>query len=182
MNFTGNLIIAPPSVRGNFWEKSTIFLTEQHNKGAVGLVLNKRSQMTIKEFALQHNVSLDVAGFVHIGGPVNVKAFTMLHSAEWKCSNTMRINDTFSISSSADILTNLAMGNCPARWRLFVGLCGWTPGQLENEIQGNPPFKHNHSWLVATADQDLVFDLDNQSQWTKAIDHSGNEFARSILA
>jgi ABC-2 type transport system permease protein len=137
--------------------------------------------ITVFGFIKGGNVSLDVAGFVHIGGPVNVKAFTMLHSAEWKCSNTMRINDTFSISSSADILTNLAMGNCPARWRLFVGLCGWTPGQLENEIQGNPPFKHNHSWLVATADQDLVFELDNQSQWTKAIDHSGNEFAQNVL-
>jgi putative transcriptional regulator len=182
MNLTGNLIISPPNVRGNFWEKTTIFLTEQHAKGAVGLVLNKRSQMTVKEFALQHNVNLDIGGFVHIGGPVNVKAFTMLHSSEWKCSNTMKINKDFSISSSADILTNLAMGNCPQHWRLFVGLCGWTTGQLENEIQGNPPFNHNQSWLIATADVELVFQHDSQNQWTKAIDHSGSEFARALLA
>lgn len=181
MNLAGNLIISPPNVRGNFWEKTTIFLTEHHPKGAVGLVLNKRSQMTIKEFALQHNVSLDVVGFVHIGGPVNVKAFTMLHSSEWRCTNTMKINNDFSISSSSDILTNLAMGNCPQRWRLFVGLCGWTTGQLENEIAGNPPYNHSQSWLIASANHDIVFEHDSQTQWTESIELAGAEFVQRIL-
>lgn len=181
MNLTGNLLIAPPKVRGNFWEKSTIFLTEHHGRGAVGLVLNKPSQMSVSEFASQHNVNLDVKGFVHVGGPVNVKAFTMLHSSEWSCANTLRVNEQFSLSSSADILTNLAMGNVPKRWRIFVGLCGWTADQLENELQGNPPYRHDSSWLIATANHELVFGLNSQTQWTESIEHSGSEFAQSIL-
>ena len=182
MNLAGNLLIAPPKVRGNFWQKTVIFLTEHHSRGAVGLVLNKRSQMSIKEFAEQNNVKLDTKGFIYVGGPVNVKALTMLHSPEWACSNTMRINEHFSLSSSADILTNLAMGNTPKQWRLFVGLCGWTPGQLENEIAGNPPYEHDKSWLVASSNSEMVFDLDKEDQWTESIEHSGSEFAQSLLA
>ena len=182
MNLTGNLLIAPPSVKGTFWQKTVIFITEHHARGAVGLVLNKPSQMPVKEFASQHNVSLDVEGFVNIGGPVNVKAFTMLHSSEWSCANTMRINDQFSLSSSGEILSKLAMGNCPKHWKLFVGLCGWTNGQLENEIKGNPPYKHSQSWLLASGNPGLVFDLDGQTQWTESIEHSGSELVQSILA
>ena len=182
MNLTGNLLIAPPNVRGNFWQKTVIFLTEHHKNGAVGLVLNKQSQMTITEFASQHNINLDIPGYIHVGGPVNVKALTMLHSSEWSCGNTMSINDKFSLSSSPDILTNLAMGNIPKVWRLFVGLCGWTSGQLENELHGNPPYNHNNSWLIASGSQQIIFELDSQTQWTEAIEHSGSEFAQSVLA
>jgi putative transcriptional regulator len=182
MDLTGNLIISPPNVRDSFWQKTVILLTEHHNKGAVGLMLNRISKMTIKEFAQQHDIALEVDGFVHVGGPVNVKAFTMLHTSEWSCSNTMKINEDFSLSSSYDILTNLAMGNCPRQWRLFVGLCGWTAGQLENEIKGTPPYRHANSWLVASSKPSLVFGFDNQTQWTESIEHSGSEFAQSILA
>jgi len=93
----------------------------------------------------------------------------------------MRINERFSLSSSGDILTNLAMGNVPKYWRIFVGLCGWTAGQLENELQGNPPYKHDTSWLIATANTEIVFGLNSQTQWTESIEHSGSEFAQSIL-
>jgi putative transcriptional regulator len=182
MNLTGNLLIAPPRVRGNFWEKSTIFLTEHHDNGAVGLVLNKPSKMSISEFASQHNADIDVAGFIHVGGPVNVKALTMLHSPEWSCNNTMRINAEFSLSSSPDILSNLAMGNYPKYWRLFVGLCGWSKGQLENELAGDPPYNHNLSWLLATANHSIVFDHNSQTQWTESIELSGSEFTQSLLA
>lgn len=182
MNLTGNLLIAPPRVRGNFWQKAVIFVTEHHSRGAVGLVLNKRSQMSVKEFAEQNSVKLATTGFIYVGGPVNVKALTMLHSPDWACSNTMRIDENFSLSSSADILANLAMGNAPKQWRLFVGLCGWSHGQLENEIAGNPPYEHDNSWLVASSNSQLIFDLDKEDQWTESIEHSGYEFAQSLLA
>ena len=181
MNLVGKLLIAPPKVRGNFWQKTVVFVTENHNKGSVGLTLNKASSMTVKEFAAQHNIDLDVEGYVHVGGPVNVKAFTMLHSAEWKCDNTMVINNDFALSSSPNMLTQLAMGSRPKYWRLFVGLSGWTAGQLESEIKGNPPYDHNMSWLVANADYGIVFDLDSKEQWTESIERAGSEFAQSIL-
>jgi putative transcriptional regulator len=182
MNLTGKLLIAPPNVRGNFWQKTVIFVTEDHARGSMGIVLNKQSKMTIREFAEQCNVDIDFDGFVYVGGPVNVKALTLLHSSEWKTNNTMQVNNEFSISSSHELLSRLAMGDHPKHWRLLVGLCAWAPEQLSNEIKGVAPYSHNFSWLTATPNYTSVFGLDAQDQWTQSIEQSGTEFVQKLLA
>jgi putative transcriptional regulator len=182
MNLTGKILIAPPNVKGNFWQKTVIYITEHHARGSMGLVLNKKSKMPIREFALQCNVDCDIDGYVYIGGPVNVKALSLIHSSEWNCTNTMRINSEFSVSSSHDLLQRLAMGDRPLQWRLALGLCAWTPGQLESEITGSAPYDHNMSWLTATPNHYNVFELDSSEQWTQSIEQSGSEFVQNLLA
>jgi putative transcriptional regulator len=177
----GNLLISPPSIDHGFFQKSVILLTEDHSGGNVGVVLNKTSKVSLNEFAKHNNVILDVPGYAHIGGPVNPKALTMIHTNDWACSNTMRINDLFSISSSPDIFNYLANGYCPEHWRIFVGLCKWTPGQLSKEVNGLPPYEHKSSWLTATADLDIVFETDADDQWSESIERSGSEFAQNLF-
>jgi putative transcriptional regulator len=177
----GNLLIAPPAVKGNFWYKTVILVTEDHNQGSIGIVLNKRSQMSVVEFGEQLGFDIDVPGFVYLGGPVNVKSLSFLHTNDWVSKNTMRVNNGFSISSADDILPRLAAGDHPARWRLFLGMCGWGPNQLQNEIKGIQPSKHELSWLTAKYDEELVFGNDNNDQWCSYLDRSGLEFAQSIL-
>ncbi len=94
----GTLLIAPPSVQGGIWQKSVILVTEHHERGSLGLMLNRRSNMSITEFATQCNVELDIPGHVYIGGPVNQQSFCMLHSNDWASSNTMRVDQRFSVS------------------------------------------------------------------------------------
>jgi putative transcriptional regulator len=181
MNLAGKLLIAPPAVKGTFWYKTVILVTEHHNNGSLGLVLNKRSQMSIAEFGAQVNVQIDQPGYIYLGGPVNVKALTMLHTTEWYCSNTLHVTPDLAISSAEDMLPKLAVGDCPKQWRLFLGICGWAPNQLINEIQGKHPYPHDTSWLTATPENPLVFDLDLKEQWTSSIEKSGQEFAQTIL-
>ena len=181
MDLIGNLLIAPPAVKGNFWYKTVVMITEHHGEGSVGLVLNKRSQMSLVEFGEQLGFKLDVPGFVYLGGPVNVKSMSLLHTNDWSCKNTHRINNKFSISSADDILPRLAMGDTPHQWRLFLGLCGWSPGQLLGEVKGIPPWPHDKSWCTSKSDLDLVFGSDNKDQWCNALDRSGLEFAQTLL-
>lgn len=181
MNLIGNLLIAPPAMKGNFWYKTVVLITEHHSQGSTGLVLNKRSQMSVVEFGEQLGFQIDVPGFVYLGGPVNVKSLSFLHTNEWVSKNTMRVNNHFSISSADDILPRLAMGDTPDRWRLFLGMCGWSPNQLESEVKGIPPRDIETSWCTAKYDSDLVFGLDHNDQWNAALDRSGLEFAQNIL-
>lgn len=182
MNIVGNLLIAPPSVKGNFWYKTVVLITEHGAHGSVGLVLNKRSQLSLPEFGEQVGCNLDIPGFVYLGGPVNVKNLTVLHTSEWTSKNTMRISDEFSISSDDTILNRLAMGDRPEYFRIFLGICGWSPNQLVSEIKGTPPWQPETSWCTATADIEAVFGSDNKDQWCKALDRSGLEFAQNTLA
>lgn len=178
----GNILIAPPTVKGSFWYKTVVMVTEDHSDGTIGLVLNKRSQMSVKEFGIQLGYDLDLPGFVYMGGPLNVKSLSFLHTSEWTSKNTMRINRNFSLSSAADILPRLSMGDTPEYWRIFLGVCGWSPGQLQGEINGDPPWNLNTSWCTASSDLELVFDSDNKDQWCNALDRSGLEFAQRTLA
>ena len=181
MNLAGNILIAPPSVKGNFWYKTSILITEDHASGSMGLVLNKRSQVTIEEFGAQLGMHVPVEGYVYLGGPVNVKSLSFLHTNDWHCSNTMRINDQLSLSSSDEILPRMARGDLPSFWRLFLGVCGWGPRQLVNEIKGTHPFNHSTSWCYARSDLDLVFNYDLKDQWIQSLERSGQEFAQSLL-
>jgi len=182
MNLIGNLLIAPPAVNGNFWYKTVITITENHSHGTVGVVLNKRSQLSIREFGDQLGYVLDYDGYIYQGGPVNVKSLSFLHTNDWACKNTLRINNFFSVSSAEDILPRLAMGDSPSQWRIFLGMCGWGPSQLQAEIKGDPPWCHATSWCTATTTNlDLIFGSDNNDQWVAAIDHAGLEFAQTIL-
>jgi len=181
MDLTGQLLIAPPSVKGSFWYKTVVLVTEHHENGSMGLVLNKRSQMTVNEFASQLGFNLDVPGFLYLGGPINVKSLSFLHTSEWRCSNTMRINPYLSLSSAEDILPRLSLGDRPKQWRMFLGVCGWSPNQLISEIKGIPPFDQAVSWCTAQSDLDLVFGSDTKDQWVQTLDRSGQEFAQSLL-
>jgi putative transcriptional regulator len=182
MSLAGTLLIAPPKMKNSFWYKSVIFLTEHHQNGSMGLILNKRSQMTVSEFTENLGPRMNIPGNIYLGGPVNVKALSMLHSSEWSCSNTMQINDSFSISSAEDLLIRLNDGDAPRQFRLFLGLCGWAPRQLQEELKGTPPRDHSFSWLTASANHEIVFDSDLKDQWHQAVERSGNEFVQSILA
>ena len=137
--------------------------------------------MSVVEFAQQLGIGLDLPGFVYIGGPVNPKNLSILHSSEWTCSNTMRINEEFSLSSSHDMIPRFAVGDIPERWRIILGVSGWAPGQLQGEIEGIPPWKHENSWCVTKSNTKLVFGNDNNEQWCNAIDQSAQEFAENLL-
>ena len=143
---SGTLLIAPPSVQAGVWQKSVILVTEHHERGSLGLMLNKRSNLSIKDFSTQCNIELDIPGHVYIGGPVNQKSFCMLHSNDWSSSNTMQVDQRFSVSSTPTMLEDLANGSRPMFYRLFVGLCGWAPTQLLNEFEGRPPRRRRRSF------------------------------------
>ena len=127
-------------------------------------------------------ISLDVPGFIYIGGPVNPKNLTVLHSSEWSCGNTLRVNSEFSLSSSNDMITRISHGDRPEYYRIFMGLSGWAPGQLVSEISGVPPWTHENSWLTLKSSKDLVFGSDHTEQWCEAIDQCGLQFAQKLLA
>ena len=45
---------------------------------------------------------------------------------------------------------------------LAVGYSGWGAGQIERELQDN-------AWIVADADEALIFDTDLDGKWVKAL-------------
>lgn len=178
----GKLLIAPPVDTGSLWDRTIILITEHDVAGSTGIILNKPSRMPLSEFGdrLGHDLE-NLDGYVHIGGPVKPTSVSFLHTNDWFSTNTMIVNDFVSISSAADIIPRLAIGDAPKRWRLMLGMCTWEPEQLLGEINAVAPWDHSLQWCVSSSNLDLLFDTDEEDQWNIALDVCGMEFAQNFM-
>ena len=66
------------------------------------------------------------------------------------------------MSSTLDILEDLAEGSGPEVALICLGYCGWGPGQLENELAQN-------AWLVGEATLPLIFSTPDARKWEAAL-------------
>ncbi|MCB1513500.1 MAG: YqgE/AlgH family protein, partial [Hyphomicrobiaceae bacterium] len=57
-------------------------------------------------------------------------------------------------------------GKGPKQSLLALGYAGWSPGQLESEIQAN-------GWLHCPADPDIIFGVDNDAKYDRALAKMG---------
>jgi putative transcriptional regulator len=74
---------------------------------------------------------------------------------------TLEITETIGITTSRDILEDLAQGAGPDQALVALGYAGWGPGQLEQEIVEN-------AWLSGPADPEIVFHTPVQQRWAAA--------------
>lgn len=179
---SGTILIAPPSVQHNLWGGSVILLTDTERENSVGLIINKDSRMSIPEFGNRLNYDLDhIPGMLHIGGPERQTSFSVLHSSEWSCKNTFKINDYFSISSNDDILKRFQEGDEPEQWRMFLGMCVWPTAKLKKQISGELTGKTNINWCTSSCDLELIFETELEDIWDNALERCSLEFAQNFM-
>jgi putative transcriptional regulator len=99
----------------------------------------------------------------------------MLHSDEWRSAHTTTAGPSYFLTSDDYMFERLALGDQPAYWKMFLGLCAWKPGQLDMELGGQFPFKSENSWLTADANDHIMFELDGDKMWEAAIELSSKQ-------
>lgn len=182
MNLSGTLLIAPPTVRHLLFKSAAVLVTELTSTFTTGLIVNRESRMTIAEFGERLGFDFDhVPGMLHIGGADKQTSFCLLHSPEWSSLNTFRVNDNFAISSDNEVLKKIEEGDEPRYWRMFLGMCLWNPGELENEINGLGSSKSDINWCTSTCDSELVFETDLEDLWDAALERCSLEFAQNFM-
>lgn len=182
MNIPGTLLIAPPHVQHHLWGSATILVTDVNPAGTTGVILNKESRMPLAEFGDRLGFDFShIPGMLHIGGPDKQTSFSVLHSSEWSSKNTFKVNNDFSVSSDNDVLRRFEVGDEPLQWRMFLGMCTWAPGQLDNEINGIGSPKSNISWCTSSCDSELVFDTDLEDVWDISLERCSLEFAQNFM-
>ena len=78
----------------------------------------------------------------------------------------MLINDDIMVTTSRDVLSDIAGGKGPGKFVVALGYAGWGEGQLENEMLAN-------AWLSVSAATDIVFDLPVPSRFDEALNRLG---------
>ena len=138
MNLTHHFLIAMPGLQSDIFHRSVIYVCEHSERGALGLVINKPSDINLK--ALFDKVELHLSSIelgaapVFQGGPVQTERGFVLHEpvfADAKQSDdavyasTMTIPGGLEMTTSKDVLEALATGAGPRKVLVSLGYSAW---------------------------------------------------------
>jgi putative transcriptional regulator len=174
----GQMLVAMPSMRDERFSKSVIYMCAHSADGAMGIVVNHpAAHIDFKDLLVQLEI-VPAADLIMLprqaeaikvlkGGPVETGRGFVLHSADYFVENsTLPIDEGICLTATLDILKAIARGDGPSSAVLALGYAGWAAGQLESEIQSN-------GWLHCPADPDLIFGMDNNAKYERAMKKIG---------
>ena len=171
-NFTHHFLIAMPGLQDEAFAKSVIYMCEHSERGALGLVINKPSDINLKKLFEKVELPLRREDLtqapVFQGGPVQTERGFVLHESvvmpgnESLYASTMTIPGGLEMTTSKDVLEALSTGYGPRKVFISLGYSSWGEGQLESEISDN-------SWLTVAADPAVIFDTPVEQRYDKAL-------------
>ncbi|AUH32791.1 YqgE/AlgH family protein [Paracoccus tegillarcae] len=173
-DLTGKILIAMPGMLDPRFERSVVLICAHSDEGAMGLVLNRPlPEIEFNDLLGQLGIDADDQTQqieVRFGGPVEPGRGFVLHHADRieddEAEGMMRIGTDLAMTSTRDILEDLAHGSGPGQAVLALGYAGWGPGQLEDEMLAN-------GWLTGETGEDLIFSTDNEAKWGAALRAQG---------
>ena len=177
VNLTNHFLIAMPNMADPRFAKSLTFVCEHNEQGALGLVVNRPTDMTLEALFEQIEIPVEnqaVKGIpVYFGGPVQVDRGFVLHRPIGGWQSTLSINGQVGLTTSKDILQALSQGEGPGLDNVLVslGYAGWAPGQLEQELGQN-------AWLTVEAQPSVIFELPSAERFIAAMELLGFDPAR----
>jgi putative transcriptional regulator len=163
----GRILISEPLLSDTYFKRSVVLLTEHSDKGAVGFVLNKPVDLPLSE------VLADFPEFnsqVYIGGPVAKDTIHFLHTLGELVPNSVHVMDDIYWGGDFESLKELINEGIvePSQVRFFLGYSGWSPNQLETEIEEN-------AWLVTRVESEKIMSADKDI-WKKTLDELGKKY------
>ena len=169
------LVAMPGMVDPNF-AGSVIYLFEHTERGAMGLVINRPTELDMGALFEKIEIKLEaepVSGQpVYFGGPVQIERGFVLHepTTEILYSSSLAVPDGLTMTTSKDVLEAVAVGNGPTKFLMTLGYAGWSAGQLEEEITLN-------GWINVPLSQeqmiDIIFDTPSSQRYERTMSHLG---------
>lgn len=167
VSYKNHFLIAAPNMKDPTFEGTVVYICEHAKSGAMGIVINRSIRLSVdsllKRIGIENkNPALEEA-YLYDGGPVQVERGFVLHSANRKYNSTMQITDSIYLSTSRDVLEAVGEGkDAPEKFLVSLGYSGWSEGQLEAELAVS-------GWLIAPADESIIFDTPDQERYEKAL-------------
>jgi len=171
-----HFLIAMPGLEDPVFAKSVVYLCEHSERGAMGLIINKPGDLSLKHLFEKVELPLTrqdlLQSNVLQGGPVQTERGFVLHEPMLEASSDEKSNSIYAstlsvpgglaMTTSKDVLEAMANGSGPQRVLVTLGYASWGEGQLESEIGEN-------SWLTVAADPTVIFDTPIEQRYDKAL-------------
>jgi putative transcriptional regulator len=173
INLTNQFLIAMPGMSEGTFAGTVVYLCEHSDKGALGLVINKPIDITLKSLFEKVELSLDRDDLaelpVYFGGPVQTERGFVRHEPiagedgeSGPYNSSLRIPGGLEMTTSKDVLEAISSGAGPKKVLVTLGYSGWAAGQLEEEIGRN-------GWINVAAEPGIIFDTPVGQRYDKAL-------------
>lgn len=164
------MLIAMPGMVDQNFAGSVTLLCQHNDAGAIGITINRVSTYTLGEILNQLKIECDDESIrrrpVLEGGPVAPDRGFVLHSPVPGYESSMAVAEDIMVTTSRDVLAEIAVGKGPEKYLVALGYAGWGGGQLEGEMLAN-------AWLSVAADSSIVFDLPLPNRFDEALGRLG---------
>lgn len=168
------LLVALPSLADPNFARTVSLLCQHDADGAMGVVVNRRSDYSLGEIFSQMGIACDDAAMcatpVLAGGPVHPERGFVIHDGAGGWDSSLGIAEGLYVTTSRDVLEAMARRDGPARALVALGCAGWGAGQLDAELAEN-------SWLTVPADNEILFALPLDARWQAAAGRIGVDLA-----
>ncbi|MCK9414272.1 MAG: YqgE/AlgH family protein [Prolixibacteraceae bacterium] len=160
----GRVLIAEPFLPGDYFGRSTVLLVQCSEEGDVGFILNKPTDLLVKDL-FKGFPDFDANAF--LGGPVSNDKLFFLHTLGDKIPDSLQVSGDLFWSGNFDHLTALISAGLveEEEVRFFLGYAGWSAGQLAAEIA-------DHSWVVIEPSIETILSSD-ENFWNESVQSIG---------
>lgn len=173
-SLTHHFLIAMPAMADPNFARTLTYVAEHNEQGALGIIVNRPTDMTVAKLFERVDVPLEAEGFaaqpVYFGGPVQTDRGFVLHRPAGEWHSTLVVNEEIGLTSSRDILQSVGQQGIPAEILITLGYAGWSAGQLEQELVDN-------AWLTVPADLAILFEIPPEERFAAALQKLGIDFA-----
>jgi len=166
MDLKHHFLIAMPNMVDPNFSGSVVYVCEHNDKTALGLVINRPTELTLARLFDKIDLKLEIAPWkdelVLFGGPVQTERGFVLHQPSGSYGSTLRVTEDIALTTSKDVLEAIAIGDGPNKALITLGYAGWGAGQLEDEIVHN-------AWLTVPADPSVIFETPAEDRMAAAL-------------
>ncbi len=165
----GVVLIAPPLLGDPNFRRTVVLLCEHGPDGSFGLILNRPLPLQLGEVM---NGLTGYADPLALGGPVQPNTLHFLHRFGTDLSGAVPVLDGVYWGGDFEVMKALIETQVVTarEVRFFLGYAGWSPGQLEDEIQKG-------GWFQDRPVGDVVFDGEPEKLWRKVLRGMGGDYA-----
>lgn len=171
----GKFLVASRNLPDPSFTETVVLLAEFGEEGAMGLVLNRPSDLPVGRLLSGMKGAADRSDTVFVGGPVSPTGIVALVRSRTPVDGARRVfDDVHLITTRAPLEALIAAEAKPRVFRVYLGYSGWSPSQLEAEVALG-------AWHVFPADADVVFDPDPETAWPRQIRRTESLRARGSV-
>ncbi len=166
-SLSGQLLLAAPSLQDPNFRRAVVLIGAHSEEGAMGVVLNRPSAVTVGEAVPQLEQAVGELETVYVGGPVQPSSIVFL--AEFLDPSPAGLIVLGRIGFPAPEADIDELSEAIARRRVFAGYAGWGEGQLDEELdQGD--------WIAHPARPEDVFTEDPEELWSRVLARKGGAY------